>query len=116
MNKHILTSDDAFKRVVYLTEFKTIQHFISEASNGEVNLCLRIENVPKLEEPPDSIKRCWQVAISENHKTHIVTLWRFAINIDTSEITFYSVEENKWVTQEYWEENGLFNNFKERNE
>lgn len=106
-NKSILTDDNAVFEIVNLPEFKQLEKQIEILSKGEVYLSLRIERVPNLKAKPDSFKRCWEIAIIENHKTHRVTLWRLAINVDNGKIHFFSVAECKYISREEWVENGL---------
>lgn len=108
--KSILTNEDASKAILNLNEFKQLQQQIEKASSGKVNLSLRIEGVPNLEVESGLIERSWQIAISENHKTHSVTLWRFALNIDNGTIYFFSIGDRKWIPRDQWKENGLFKN------
>ncbi|MCE4564952.1 hypothetical protein INQ51_11585 [Maribellus sp. CM-23] len=103
----ILTDDDAVFAIINLKEYQQIEKQINEASNGKVFLSLRIEHVPNLEAEPGSTERFWEIAIAENHETHRVTLWRFAINVDNGEIYFISIAECKWISREEWNEKGL---------
>lgn len=108
LKKSILTGDDAVDAIFNLNEFKQIEEQIEKISSGKVHLSLRIEGVPNLEAEPDSTERFWKIAIAENHETYIVTLWRFAINVDNGKIYFFSIEECKWLSREKWKGNGLF--------
>lgn len=106
-NKSILTADDAFDAIFNLNEFQQLMQYIEEASSGKVHLSLRIEKGPNLEAEPNSTERFWEIEIAENHETHKVTLWRFAINVDNGKIYFISIAECKWIPREEWHEKGL---------
>lgn len=105
-NKMVLTKDDAIDAIISSKEFQVLAKQIDDASFGKTNLSLRVESVPKLDDEADIIQRSWQIAVSENHETYIVTLCRFAINIDNGELYFYSVIDNDWFSRKDWEEKG----------
>ena len=107
-NKSVLKNDDAISAIYSLNEFQILEKEIENASSGEVNLSLRIERAPNLEADSDLIERSWQIAISENHKTHRLTLWRFSVNVDNGTIHFFSVLKNEWILREDWKENELY--------
>lgn len=107
LKKSILTSEDAFDIVMNLTEFKLLAKQIEKASSGEANLCFRIEEVPNLEAELGSIERSWKIAMSENHKSHLVTLWRFAIDVDNGSILFFSITDCTWISRDKWKGNGF---------
>jgi len=103
-NKSILTKNAALEAIISLNEFKLLAKQIEKNSLGKVNLCLRIEEAPNLEAEVNSIERSWHIAVSENHETHIVTLWRFAINVDNGSILFNSILNGEWVYRDQWED------------
>lgn len=104
--KSVLTTDDALSKIFELQEFKDLAVYIESASNGQVHANLRIEEKPDLEAPSETLERSWHLAIAENHDTHLLTVCRVAIDVDTGRLLFYSVIEDRWLSHDEWRQTG----------
>lgn len=104
----ILSTNEAFDTIYNLYEYKVLEEIIRTTSSGKVGLCFRIESSPQLDAEIGSEARRWEIAIAENHETHIVTLWRFAIDIDSGMIYYFSIVDAEWLSPDQWRGEELF--------
>ncbi len=102
----VLTDDDAISCIFELDEFKDLEEQINILSSGTITLNFRVEQSPNLQSAKSSMDRTWQIAIAENHETHIVTIWRIAINVDDGSIKFYYCPDDKWIDRNEWIKQG----------
>jgi hypothetical protein len=106
----VLNADAASERIWDLQEFKNIAEYLESASNGQVHANLRVEGVPRLEAPPGALERSWHLTIAETHETHLVTLCRVAVDVDSGRLSFYSVVQDRWLSRDEWLQTGLWFN------
>ncbi len=69
---------------------------------------LRVEEIPRLDAPVGSLERSWHLAIAESHETHLVTMCRIAIDVDSGRLSFYSSLEDRWLSRDEWLRTGLW--------
>jgi hypothetical protein len=98
----VLDPDAALARVYALPQFKTLADYIRTASSGKRGVAIRFEGTPLLDAPRGSIERSWQLVVAENQEHRHHTLWRVAIDLDSGNLSFYSVVADRWLSREEW--------------
>ncbi len=54
-------------------------------------MSVRVEQVPKLDAPRGSPDRAWHLAVAESQPTHLVTRFRFTIDLDSGALSVFDV-------------------------
>ncbi|MHB1246114.1 MAG: biosynthetic peptidoglycan transglycosylase [Sulfuriferula sp.] len=94
--------DEAIFAITALPEVQEFQSEVLRLSGGMVNIKVCIESTPDLGAPVGFPGRCWSIAIAEDYLTHIVTTYRFSIDVDSGQIWHHNVIDNHLVAYDEW--------------
>ncbi|HXK20077.1 MAG TPA: hypothetical protein VNG33_19835 [Polyangiaceae bacterium] len=104
----VLDFASASSILLALPEFDALAEHLDAASNGKTRAHLRLDAAPNLAAPRGSRDRSWHLAIAESHDTHLVTLCHLAVDVDTRELAFFSVVEDRWLSRDEWLKTNLW--------
>ncbi len=104
----VLDFSAACDRVAQLEEFKALGVYLEAQSGGRVRASMRIDETPQLDAVPGSVERSWRLVVAESHETHLVTLCRVAVDVDSGALSFYSGAHGRWISRDEWGQTRLW--------
>ena len=98
----VLDADAATELIFQLPAMIAFGKEVHRLSGGQVPTSVRVEHVPKLDAPRGSPDRAWHLAFAESQPTHLVTHFRFAIDLDSGAVSFGDVFNDRLVPYGEW--------------
>ena len=81
-----LTGAAACALLLAMPEMGARGRYVERESRGEVHLCVRIVDSPRLDYPTGSPERMWHLAAAENHQTHLSAHRFYGVDADSGAV------------------------------